>query len=351
MNRLGPQAASLRYLARLTDENGIVEHARWSEPFLEGGYCTDDAGRLLALACRMNDDPDAERLVESALSFLERAYIGDGQFRLRWRRDQNWTRDPRSDDATGRALLGLGTAVALAREPDVRARACAIFDDAASFRSGFLHATAYAALGAAQVFTVQPDHEGAARLLDRTEILWPPRTVTARWPWPESRLRYDNAVLPEAAFAAATLRGDATLAARALEQLRWLVARQTRDEHFSFVPVAGRDVTSPVTPAFDQQPIEAWSVASAAARAFAHTGDLHWRQVVTRAAAWFFGDNDVGAVMFDPVTGGGFDGLEPAGVNQNQGAESSMAFVATVRALREVRGELTEALTTSSSAR
>jgi hypothetical protein len=90
---------------------------------------------------------------------------------------------------------------------------------------------------------------------------------------------------------------------------------------------------------FDQQPIEAWAMADACARAFAYTHDLRWAQAVQRAAAWFLGDNDVGVAVFDPVTGGGFDGLEATGVNRNEGAESSLAFVGTMLRLREVTSQ------------
>jgi hypothetical protein len=71
-------------------------------------------------------------------------------------------------------------------------------------------------------------------------------------------------------------------------------------------------------------------MADACARAFAYTRDTRWADAVRRAARWFVGDNDAGVAVFDPSTGGGFDGLERDGVNRNQGAESTLAFVATM---------------------
>ena len=336
MTRLDAPAPSLRYLARLSDQYGVVEHALFDRPRRDEGYCTDDAGRLLALACQVADDPEAKRLASSALSFLERAHLGGAVFRLRMRGDLSWTSDPSSDDAVGRALLGLGTAVATAPWEDIRERSFALFDEAASFHSPFLHATAYAALGAVEVLHCQADHVGALQLLERTSTPEWRATNDEIWPWPEARLRYDNAVIPEASLARANSAGDEELMAGALRQLRWLIELQTREAHLSFVPVAGVDVTSPLTPQFDQQPIEAWSCARGAARAFGLTGESYWYDTVERAAAWFLGDNDIGVTMFDEETGGGYDGLESAGMNRNQGAESSMAFVATMLAWREV---------------
>jgi hypothetical protein len=74
----------------------------------------------------------------------------------------------------------------------------------------------------------------------------------------------------------------------------------------------------------------------ACARAFAYTGDRRWAEAARHSGAWFLGDNDVGVAVFDPATGGGFDGLEPDGVNRNEGAESTLAFVGTMLELQEL---------------
>lgn len=163
--------------------------------------------------------------------------------------------------------------------------------------------------------------------------------VNESWPWPEARLSYANALLPEASLSAATVIGDVHRASDALDQLRWLVERKTLDEHFSFTPVGGCDAST-TPPMFDQQPIEAWAMANACVRAFAYTRDHRWAEAVQRSAAWFLGDNDVGVAVFDPVTGGGLDGLEPNGVNRNEGAESSTALVGTMLHLHELALEL-----------
>ncbi len=70
-------------------------------------------------------------------------------------------------------------------------------------------------------------------------------------------------------------------------------------------------------------------MADACSRAFAVSGDAAWLAGLDAAARWFEGDNDAGAVMWDPATGGGFDGLHEAGVNENQGAESTLAALST----------------------
>ena len=156
------------------------------------------------------------------------------------------------------------------------------------------------------------------------------------WRWAAPRLTYANAVIPDAALAVATATGSEDDLAAALWMLEWLVAEESHGGRFSFTPVGGRGPGDP-RPAFDQQPIEASAMADACARAFSATGDIRWAQSAAQAARWFLGDNDTGATMFDPATGGGFDGLQSHGVNENQGAESTLAFVGTMAQVHRLR--------------
>ncbi|MFZ6005221.1 MAG: glycosyltransferase [Actinomycetota bacterium] len=320
---------SLRHVARLTDDIGIVEHALFEDPRRELEYCTDDAGRALALATTLSSDPEAPKIARVALAFLERAHLGAGRFRLRLGRHGRWTPDPPSDDAGGRALLGLGTAAAHAPWDDVRSGALALFEAAADFSSPHPRAMAYASLGALELLAGTDVHRSARQLVRRAADALPASAPDSAWRWPAERLTYANALLPEAAMAVAAATGHDAAVVDALSLLDWLVAEESLADHFSFTPVGGRGPHDP-KPAFDQQPIEASAMTDACARAFMITGDVRWADASERAAGWFLGANDVGVAMFDPASGGGFDGLEPAGVNENQGAESALAFAATM---------------------
>lgn len=327
---------SLRHVARLTDGVGIVEHAHRDRPRRDLGWCTDDAGRALALASTLSADPDARRIAVVCLRFLRRAHVGGGRFRLRRGPHGAWTDDVPSDDACGRALLGLGTAAAGAPWQEVRDEARAAFAAAVPFRSPYPRALAYAVLGAAALLDTDPDDVGAARLLDGALGELPAPASDPEWPWPEPRLTYANAVIPDALLAAGAARSRADAVDAGLALLEWLVGTETRDGRFSFTPVAGRG-PGEHGPAFDQQPIEAWAMADACTRALALTGDRRWADAVEGAADWFLGENDTGVLVHDPATGGGFDGLEALGVNRNQGAESTLAFVATMARAAQLR--------------
>jgi hypothetical protein len=152
----------------------------------------------------------------------------------------------------------------------------------------------------------------------------------ASWPWPEPRLTYANAVLPEALIAAGTALDRPAVVQDGLVLLRWLLDRETRDGHLSPTPAGGAG-PGDVLPAFDQQPIEVAAMADACARAAVATDDPAWLRGLELAIGWFAGDNDAGTVMWDPTTGGGYDGLEAAGANRNEGAESTLALLSVLQ--------------------
>ncbi len=121
---------------------------------------------------------------------------------------------------------------------------------------------------------------------------------------------------------------------RGLDMLEWLLDVETLDGHLSPTPVAGRG-PGDRGPAFDQQPIEVASLADACARAAAADPRPAWPEGICAARPrGSAGDNDLGLPMWDPETGGGFDGLHADRVNLNQGAESTLAALSTMQQAR-----------------
>jgi hypothetical protein len=136
-------------------------------------------------------------------------------------------------------------------------------------------------------------------------------------------------------IAAGTALEDHALRQRGLDLLAWLVDHETADGHLSPTPATGRG-PGDARPGFDQQPIEVASLADACARASAVDASAIWPDSVRAAAAWFEGANDAGLQMWDPRTGGGFDGLHADAVNRNQGAESTLAVLSTLQHARRL---------------
>jgi hypothetical protein len=320
----------LTHLIALTTPLGVHEHALGAVPREEHGYCTDDVARALRVVVLDPEPDEAERaLARGYLGFLVDAAHDDGSLHNRRNPDGTWGDESSTGDHWGRAVHALGTVAARATDPQLAARARGAARAAMAARSAWPRSMAYAALGAAEVLAVSPDDLVARRLvMDARRLLRP--AGPDEWPWPEPALHYANAVIPEAMIVLGRLLDSEPLRRDGLRLLRWLVDIQTLDGHLSVVPAGGRR-PGETGPAFDQQPIEAGTLAEACATALAETGDPAWLDAVGMCAAWFEGDNDIRLPMRDPVTGAGFDGLEPTSVNRNQGAESTLAWLRTLQ--------------------
>ncbi len=324
------------HLLALTDRHGTFEHACGAEPRLENGYCTDDMARVLVVASREPDAGDAvHALARLAVNFLNEAQSFAGGCRNRMDCNGRWADDFAFQDCWGRCLWGLGTAAAHSDIGLVRSLSVVQFERAARGRSVWPRAMAFAALGAAELLSVEPGHAAARRLIDDYAAGVPAPNGDVDWPWPEERLTYANALLPEAMIAAGVARDDSELCQHGLDLLEWLIDCETVDGHLSVSP-AGGWTAGETRPGYDQQPIEVAALADACARAAAVDASALWPNTVRVAAAWFQGANDVGATMWNPTTGGGYDGLQPDGVNLNQGAESTLAVLSTFQQARRL---------------
>jgi hypothetical protein len=319
------------HLMSMTGQRGTFEHALFSEPRPEHGFCTDDMARVLVVTSREPVPTSAVRdLALLSVRFLLSAIDPQGKCRNRMDRHGSWKDVPTLDDCWGRTIWGLGTAFSRSDDDLICELSTEGLARAMTQRSPWPRAMAFAALGAADVLNADPGNGSARSLLsdaaDRMSVLG----HHPGWPWPESRLTYANAVLPEAMIAAGSALDRPVLQRRGLDLLEWLLVREMRHGHLSVTPVGGSGSEDP-GPGFDQQPIEAAALADACARAVDVDGGQQWGVGITAAADWFLGRNDAGVLMWDADTGGGFDGLHHSGANLNEGAESTLAFLSTMQ--------------------
>jgi hypothetical protein len=322
------------HLLAMSDAIGTFEHADHATARRAHGYCTDDVARVSVVVSR---EPSATATVlalgRRSLDFLEAAQNGLGEVRNRRAAGGRWESGHCVEDCWGRAVWAFGTAARRADDVPTRVRALTLFERATCRRSPWPRSMAFAALGAAEVVALDRDHDGARRFLQDVVTSIGPLGTDPDWPWPEARLAYANAVLPEALLIAGQVLDRREVLDEGLVLLRWLLDRETVGGHLSPTPVGGAGPAD-AGPRFDQQPIEVAAMADACARAAAVTGDAAWLAGVELAAAWFLGDNDAVSPMWDPSTGGGFDGLHVFGPNLNQGAESTLALISTLQAAR-----------------
>jgi hypothetical protein len=323
------------HLRRLTTPLGLYEHCDGAFPLDEHGFCTDDVSRALIAVAR-EPDPDGELMdmAEVYLDFLHGAQRESGRFINRRTIEGEWTDKGASDDASGRAIWSLGEAAVDLDDIEQRQRAMEMFNTACEFRSPFPRSTGFAAVGAAKVVEMDPTHKGAINLLMDAAEHSRFGSHDEEWPWPEPRLTYGNALLPEAMMLIGASIDLPTYLEEGLRLLRWLVSVETSPNGWLSTSPAGGWGPGEPRPGFDQQPIEAAALADACATALSLTGDTFWGQTISKCAGWFLGVNDSRIALLNSETGGGCDGLKAYGRNNNQGAESTIAAITTLQHLR-----------------
>jgi hypothetical protein len=338
------------HVIRLSDSTGMLQHARFSVPNYAHGYCTDDNARALILTLRWDDlgecVPASDTLANSYLAFLAHAWDpASGRFRNFMGYDRRWDGDPGSEDAHGRALWALGHCASQSRDRGRRMLATQLFKDGLSVAGNLTHPRtwAFTLLGIDAYLRRQPgDHHSVEmrtvltqRLLRRFE-----EHSRDEWNWLADDATYDNARLPHAMILSGHATHQPAALAAGLDALRWLLRIQTSPAG-CFQPIGcdgfcHRDGTRA---RFDQQPVEVQATVSACIDAYRTTGDPAWLDRAHSVFEWFLGRNDLGLMLYDARTGGCCDALHSDRVNENQGAESSLAFQTALAELHLVRHE------------
>lgn len=340
-------ALKLDHLQRMTDDTGLLQHAVFGVPNYREGYCTDDNARAMVLTMMTDDLEDhasglARRLEARYLSFLHSAFDeSSGRFRNFMSHSREWLETTGSEDSHGRALWALGTAANRSRQHGTRDLASRIFAPALIQTQEFVspRAWAFSILGVHEYLGRFKGHRAVRRigealaehLLDHYR-----RNSGKDWLWFEDILTYSNAKLPHALLRAGAQLKRHDMLDAGLTSLEWLTSVQRIEGgHFVAIGSKGFYPRGGARARFDQQPVEAHATVSACMEAHRITREPKWKVEAQRAFDWFLGRNDLGIALYDPATGGCFDGLESAGVNRNQGAESLLAFLLSLVEMRK----------------
>ena len=314
---------------RLIDENGIIANSNGAIPDPLSGHRTDDAGRALGLAAMLPSDLASAEIAEHCLAQLQRSLVSPGHFAARLDQRGNPNEDIDNDDATARALWGLSLAATSSLPSSTRDWSADLLRLFRSFQSPMPRAAAHAVIAGSTLLKSDAHQSLGEDLLLRNIQHMPHGGLSSSWVWPEVCLTYGNGILAESLLHAGKAMGNMQLVSDGLDQLGWLLKRETAPEgHFSFTPF-GSNASKEVSE-FDQRPLEAWTTASACAIAHSIEPDHLWSDAVFRAADWFAGANDRSIPMWDHENGAAFDALTANGVDGNESAEATLAFIGTL---------------------
>jgi hypothetical protein len=328
----------LDHLRVLTDDTGVLQHARFAVPDRDHGYCTDDNARALLVVLQaqnvLADDSLLASLAQRYLGFLQHAFNPEtGRFRNFLSYDRRWLEDEGSEDSHGRAMWALGRTVLEAPSQGMASAAMALFDLALrrAVDLSAPRACAHALMGLDAYLRrfggATEVRRAHSALADRLFALFL-TDATADWPWPEAVVTYANGILPEALLLSGERLGNRAMVDMGLRTLSWLNRLQI-DQRGHFVPIGNRGWFNRdgFQARFDQQPIEIQHMTAADLAAWRITGERHWLDEARRTFEWFLGRNDLRQPVCDHATGGCRDGLQAEGINQNQGAESTLAWL------------------------
>ncbi len=334
-------------LLRICDDTGILQHSIHDVPDRAHGYCIDDNARALMLMNRLDTfaDPAQGRLTATFAAFVQSAWNDEAAaFRNFMDFGRNWLEDAGSQDSCGRAIWALGATALQGGTPAIKRWASGLFERSAPSALGFRspRAAAFAMLGSDYLLGSGQKNETAASILEegaeRLLTLFG-KVSSPDWLWFEASLAYDNCRLPEAMIRAGVRLDRPDFSACGMDALRWIVDQQISPSGL-FRPIGSesfghmRDVPRP----FDQQPVEVWAAIDACAAAHDLTGERIWIDHAWRAYAWFSGGNDRGLAVGDPASGSCHDGINPRGLNLNEGAESVLAYHLSTCAIRRLVG-------------
>ena len=341
----------LRHLRLLTDDTGMFQHSIYCTPDRNHGYCTDDNARALMTAAMYWDhthDDSAIPLMHVYLSFLWHAFDEDTErFRNLMRFDRTWSDMVGSEDSHGRALWGLGQAVALCPHQSLIALATHMFKRGMPAAEEFSspRAWAFAIVGAhAYLRRFGGDSEVRRfreRLTEKLAGLFA-EDMADGWPWCEDVVTYSNATLPHALLMSGKWMYRSDIIDVGKAALSWLIDIQTNED--GMLSIVGTDGWYPrggQKARFDQQPVEAHALVDACVEAYHVTREDYWIEQAHKAFNWFLGDNDLRTPIYDFTTAGCRDGLHADRVNENQGAESTLAWLMSLLLMYDLQTEQT----------
>jgi hypothetical protein len=350
---------SLVHFNRLMGDHGIIQFTQGRTPDLDSGFCLDDNARALLVAVAYlregEPDPVAQRMGDICIDFFADASREAPCYHNVMDRNGVFTDECASPESVGRLIWALGITATCAVDERWRSAAWQQLSNI-SHAVGALsspRARAYAMLGLAAIVdpeVASPIRPVPERLTDAAVERWARETLYAMaasmrfeflrsaapgWMWWEPELTYDNARLPEAMLRAAVALREPSFGETGIASLRFLT--EVTQPSGMFVPIGapGWYYKGRERPVYDQQPLEAAAMVDMFLAAEHWENDPSYRSDARVAFEWFTGKNVSGIALSDEDVGSCHDGLIPDGLNQNMGAESTLAYLQAALFLRE----------------
>ncbi len=324
----------ISHLKRLTNDCGLLQHARTCVPYYKAGYSLDDNARAIVLclaAWNKTKDQVFIDLLIKYLSYVTYMQQKDGSFK-NYMTIERTLIDDTSDDAYGRTMWALGHLIRFAPNNSVFQLGLELFELSVPQLDNLTYARGYAncIIGLYHYVKRFPDQEKYLKLLQElADRLCEKYKQHKRenWRWFEDTMTYDNGLLPAALYLAHEMSGNTTHLEVAEESRIFLESKCFREEWLSLIGNQKWLRLDQEYTIFAQQPVDAMAMVILYKSAWKATRNPAFIEKLLLSFDWFFGKNDLDISLFDPESKGCNDGIEEFNINRNQGAESNIAYL------------------------
>jgi hypothetical protein len=326
---------TLVHIKRLTDDTGIVQHAKYGIPNLKEGYCLDDNARALlmtAMAQQKNKTTDTINLMPIYLSYIHYMQNDDGSFRNFLSFSRNYLDEIGSEDSFGRTIWALGFLIYSYPKDSYHKLGLEIFNRSIPFFKELksVRGIANTMLGMSSYLKRFPKDNMSKQLMYELtyKLINTYNTEkTDDWRWFENILTYDNAIMPLSIFHAAEIFNDREILDVAVESSAFLDSVTLKSGHLRPVGSNGWFPRGKVRANFAQQSIDVMGMVLMFFKAYEVRKDKKYLDKMFKSYMWYMGKNDLEISVYDYESGGCYDGLEEYGINKNQGAESTISYL------------------------
>lgn len=329
------------HLFRITDSTGIFQHASFGLPDYSKGYTTDDNSRALIIALKLyklTSNSKFLNLSETYLSFLRYSQRENGFWHNFIGYNREYLDEKGSEDSFGRAFMCVCFAYVNAPTKKIEMSAKELFYRAYNniFTLQSPRALAYSIIGlkflsnSVDINTDETIKKMADKLCDYYF-----NTKKEDWFWFEEIITYSNGILPTSLLFAYSAIKDEKYLKVGIESLNFLSNYLFERGYLKIIGNKGWWKYGEKRAEFDEQPVDAASMAIAYSTAKKVTKDNQFNKYLMLSWQWFFGKNSLGLNLYDPETGGCSDGITEEGINQNEGSESLISLLGTYLIVRE----------------
>lgn len=330
---------NLDHLKQMTTDTGIIQFSKINQPDIESGYTLDDNARALIAMCmyyKSTGDKESLPYIWKYLHFIQRCQQPEGNFRnyvdqnLRFT-DQN--NEVNLDDSNGRALWALGYLISLigVLPSEIISRADKIIEKSlihlATMNS--TRAMAFAIKGIFYYHTTinSPENVALIKSLANRMVQMYKHESETKWEWFEDYLTYANSILPEAMLYAWLITEEPVYKDIAISSLKFLLSHTFNKNGIEVISNKSWFQKGQEPDRYGEQPIDVAYTIITLSKFYDAFLDEEYLQKMVIAFNWFLGNNRLHQIIYNPCTGGCYDGLEELNVNLNQGAESTISYL------------------------